>query len=250
MPVDTPALDLPPGYSAVALREHGDAFAHAQTIAAQAGAGTLVYVRRYDLVEFALVLEPDEPLVSARRAHYASMVAMADAIAAHCPPERMVEFTWPDSVLFDGGLIGGARLAWPKDCAEDAVPDWLVTGVILRAADLAHVDTGMVPGAVSLMSEGFELIDTDMLIGSYARHLMVQFDRSKERGFKSVAQDYFARMPAKKAGARRAIDGNGDLLIHAPLDTGAAERVAFLPALQAQSWYDAANSAPKFQVAL
>ena len=172
MPIDTPALDLPPGFTGVALREHGDAFAHAQTIAAEAGAGTLVHVRRYDLIEFAVVLEPDEPLASARRAHYASMVAMADAIAAHCPPERMVEFKWPDTILFDGGLIGGARLAWPQSCAEDQVPDWLVTGLILRTADLAHVETGLVPGAVSLLSEGFELIDTEMLIGSYARHFL------------------------------------------------------------------------------
>jgi hypothetical protein len=65
-----------------------------------------------------------------------------------------------------------------------------------------------------------------------------------------VAQDFFARMPAKKAGERRAIDGNGDLLLHAPLDKGPAERVAFLPALQAESWYDAENGAPKFQAGL
>ena len=55
-------LDLPPGYTLVALRELGDAFAHGCEIAAEAGAGTLVWVRRYDLVEFAVVLEPDEPL--------------------------------------------------------------------------------------------------------------------------------------------------------------------------------------------
>ena len=44
-------LDLPPGYTLVALRELGDAFARACEIAAEAGAGTLVWVRRYDLVE-------------------------------------------------------------------------------------------------------------------------------------------------------------------------------------------------------
>ena len=88
-------LDLPPGYTLVALRELGDAFAHACEIAAEAGAGTLVWVRRYDLVEFAVVLEPDEPLRSARRAFFAGMNALADAIAAHCPPEREVTFDWP-----------------------------------------------------------------------------------------------------------------------------------------------------------
>jgi hypothetical protein len=100
------------------------------------------------------------------------------------------------------------------------------------------------------MSEGFELIDTEMLIGSYARHLMTHFDRWKERGFKAVAQDYFARMPAKKAGERRAIDGNGDLLVHAPMDKGPAERTALVPALQATAWYDAENGIPKLQAAV
>src|SRR6195256_3206821 len=88
-------LDLPPGYTLVALREFGDAFAHGCDIAAQAGAGTLVWVRRYDLVEFAVVLEPDEPLGSARRALFAGMNAAADAIAAHCPPGGEGRFGLP-----------------------------------------------------------------------------------------------------------------------------------------------------------
>src|SRR6476620_10178562 len=132
------ALDLPPGYTLVALREAGDAFAHGCEIAEEAGAGTLVWVRRYDLVEFAVVLEPNEPLKSARRALFAGMNALADAIAAHCPPERDVNFDWPDTVMFDGGLLGGARLGWPQDCAETEVPPWLVFGVILRAAEMAQ----------------------------------------------------------------------------------------------------------------
>src|SRR3954454_9437552 len=93
-------LDLPPGYTLVALREVGDAFAHGCEIAAAAGAGTLVWVKRYDLVEFAVVLEPAERLVSARRSLFAGMNATADSIASHCPPEREVSFDWPDSIRF------------------------------------------------------------------------------------------------------------------------------------------------------
>ena len=52
-------LALPPPFSAVRLREVGDAFAHATSIAVEQGAGTLVYVGRFDLAEFAVVLEPD-----------------------------------------------------------------------------------------------------------------------------------------------------------------------------------------------
>src|SRR5262245_48613566 len=112
------ALDLPPPFRLVTLREAGDAFAHAQAIAAEAGAGTLVHVGRFDLAEFAVVLEPDEPLRSARRTVYAGLCALADALAAHAPPEKPIAFDWPDAIRIDGGLVGGGRLAWPADADE------------------------------------------------------------------------------------------------------------------------------------
>jgi biotin-(acetyl-CoA carboxylase) ligase len=240
-------LDLPPGYTLVGLREVGDAFAHGCDIAGEAGAGTLVWVRRYDLVEFAVVLEPDEPLVSARRAFFAGMNAIADAIAAHCPPERQVTFDWPDAVRFDGGLLGGARLGWPAECAEDDVPAWLVFGVILRAADMAHIEEVQAAAGVSLLSEGFELIDTDAIIESFARHLMTAFDLWKERGFQPIARDYLERLPGGKAGERRGIDRNGDLLVSLPAGRGPPERTSLVDALARATWYDPQARGPKFE---
>src|SRR5687768_3877371 len=103
------AINLPPPFRLVTLREVGDAFAHARAIAAPDTAGTLVFVGRFDLAEFALVLEPEEPLRTARRAHYAGMVALADALAAHAPPEKPIAFDWPDTIRVDGGIVGGGR---------------------------------------------------------------------------------------------------------------------------------------------
>jgi biotin-(acetyl-CoA carboxylase) ligase len=238
------ALDLPPGYTLVALREAGDAFAHGCEIAGGPG-GTLVWVRRYDPVEFAVVLEPDEPLKSARRALFAGMNAVADAIAAHCPPEREVNFDWPDTVMFDGGLLGGARLGWPQDCAEADVPSWLVFGVILRAAEMAQVEEMQAAAGVALLSEGFEMIDTDAIIESFARHLMTAFDRWKERGFEAIAGDYLERLPKRKAGERRAIDSNGDLLVALPGSSGPPERTPLVDALARANWYDPHARGPK-----
>ena len=92
------ALDLPPGFRLVTLREVGDAFAHAKANAAELGAGTLVFVGRFDLAEFAVVLEPDEPLRTARRAFYAGMAALTDALIAHAPPEKPIACVWPDAI--------------------------------------------------------------------------------------------------------------------------------------------------------
>src|SRR6266446_8162770 len=121
-------LDLPPPFRLVMLREVGDAFAHACTHAAEFGAGTLVFVVRFDLVEFAVVLEPDEPLASARRAFYAGMVALGNALAASAPPQKPITIKWPDAVYVDGGLVGGGRLGWPDRADEHVAPDWLVFG--------------------------------------------------------------------------------------------------------------------------
>ena len=94
------------------LRESRDAFAHALDIAEASGAGTLVYVGRFDLAEFAVVLEPNEPLRTARRAFYAGMVALTDALRAYAPPNKSVSIDWPDAIRIDGGLVGGGRLGW------------------------------------------------------------------------------------------------------------------------------------------
>ena len=237
-------LDLPPGYTLVSLREHADAFVHGCAIAAEAGAGTLVWVRRYDLVEFAVVLEPNEPLRTARRAFFAGMNAMADAIAVHCPPERLVNFTWPDTFLFDGGLLGGARLGWPADCGETNVPEWLVFGVILRAADMAQIGEIEAASGVALLNEGFEMVETEAIIGSFARHLMTAFDQWNERGFDPVAQNYLDRLSKENADERK-IDINGDLLVRAPASKGAPARNDLVAALAKVAWYDAAYRAPK-----
>src|ERR1700687_1850347 len=119
MPLQTPArprtktapeLALPPVFTAVRLRELGDAFAPATSIAAEQGAGTLFYVGRFDLAEFAVVLEPEEPLAQARRVFYAGMVALGDALAAHAQPETEIRFEWPDSISVNHGVVGGGRL--------------------------------------------------------------------------------------------------------------------------------------------
>ncbi len=239
-------LDLPPGYTLVSLREYGDAFAHGCAIAEEAGAGTLVWVRRYDLVEFAVVLEPNEPLRSARRAFFAGMNATADAIAAHCPPEREVVFAWPDTIIFDGGLLGGAQLGWPKDCGEDDVPAWLVFSVILRAADMVHVQEVTSALGVSLLSEGFAMVEIDAIIESFARHLMTAFDQWNESGFDPVARSYLERLPKHKADERRGIDINGDLLVRAPAEKAPPARTGFVDALTRVAWYDPEHRGPKF----
>jgi biotin-(acetyl-CoA carboxylase) ligase len=243
-------LDLPPGYELVALREGFDAFEHAQEIASARGAGTLVWVQRFDLVEFAVVLEPDEPLSTARRAFFAGMCAMADSLAVHCPPEKPIHFHFPDAMLFDHGLIGGGKLAWPKDAAEDQPPEWLVfagmirTAVIRNAASGVSLESGTWAVGTSLEDEGFDEINPNALVESFCRHLMVHVDAWAEKGFRAVGREWLARLPEDKT-LKRGIDGNGDLLVHKVGVEGAAERISLVAALAKCDWFDTDTREPK-----
>ena len=237
-----PELDLPPPFTLVTLREVGDAFAHAASIAPEAGAGTLVYVGRFDLAEFAVVLEPDEPLCTARRAFYAGMAALGDALAAHAPPEKPIEFEWPGAIWIDGGLVGGGRLAWPEGAAEDTPAPWLVFGAMIRTVSLTG-EPGLKPLVAALEDEGFDDIGSGRLVESFARHLMVAFDAWQESGFEAVARNYLPRLQLEK-GLRRNIDDNGDLLVRRTGETR-AERRPLVAAMAAPSWLDPATGGPR-----
>jgi hypothetical protein len=48
-----------------------------------------------------------------RGVFYAGMVALADALTTLAPAEKPIAIVWPDTIRFDGGLVGGGRIAWP-----------------------------------------------------------------------------------------------------------------------------------------
>jgi hypothetical protein len=237
-----PSIELPPVYRVITLENGGDALSHAGRIAGEAGAGTFVWVRRSDVLDFAVVLEPEEPLRSARRAVFAGMNAIADALAAYSPPEKPITFGWPTTVIFDGGRLGGARLVGPDDCGEDEVPDWLVFSAMLLAVPNGMHDPGAFPDATWLDEEGFDPAEHLTLVESFGRHLMVAFDAWAERGFEAVAEAYLARLPKHPGDGRRGIDRDGDLLLHR---AGDLDRVPLLPALRAVSWWDPSTRAPR-----
>jgi hypothetical protein len=249
MPTDTrlntpfaTAFNLPPAFRLVTLREVGDAFAHAKANAAELGAGTLVFVGRFDLAEFAVVLEPEEPRRTAWRAFYAGMAALADALLAHAPPEKPIAFDWPDAIHVDGGLVGGGQFA----CCEgppDEPPDWVVFGGMIRTVSMAEGEPGLRPLSAALDEEGFDGIGSGWLVESFARHLMVHVDAWQEHGFPAIAKSYLSRLKPEK-GVRRDIDDNGDLVVRRA-GTPEVERRALAAGLAAPTWLDPATRGPR-----
>jgi hypothetical protein len=201
-------MGLPPPFQLVKLRELGDAFAHARSIAATAGAGTLVYVGRFDVVEFAAVLEPDEPLRLARRAFYAGLNALVEALSAHAPPERPLTVIWPDAIHVDGGLVGGGRLGWPLETREDDAPDWIVFGASIRTVCMDSALTAL-PRVAALEEQGFSSSLADSLLASFARFLMSNINAWRSVGFEAIERNYLHRLQSRK-GATASIAANGD----------------------------------------
>jgi biotin-(acetyl-CoA carboxylase) ligase len=231
-------LTLPPPYRQHRLAE--GSVLDAAVARVSEGAGTLVWADRPGLLAMAVVLEPETPLVEARRAFHLGMAAACEALAAFCAPERDVRIGWPDMILHDTSRLGGGRLRWPEDCAEAEVPAWLVLGVeLIRDRDGLEAP-GHFPDSTSLAEEGFE--EPRRLIESFASHLMLGFDTWAAEGYSRAADRYLRRLVAAP-GTEHRIDRNGDLL-----EKGAGDLVvrrALLPALAECVWADPSTGRPR-----
>ncbi len=216
MPHDPTGLpDLPTVFTPVVpLREGGDALARAVALAPEHGAGTLAWVRSAARIEAAVVLEPELPLAAARPAVLAAMSALADALAAHGPPEIPIGFRWPDRVLVNKGEVGRARIAWAPGTPEDAVPDWLVVAVEARISFPRGWEPGHGLGATALAEEGFdtEALDAAQLTAAWARHLMANLAEwqrpGPHGGFRRLAERFLGRLEQDEAtaGGKRGLD--------------------------------------------
>ena len=183
-----------------------DVVAEAARLAPSEGAGTLVVHQSPGLLAVAVVLEPEQKLSEARLAFILGMTALADALAAHCPPERPLQIIWPDQILYDAARLGGGRFAVAPGCGEDDVPAWMVFGAEL-IADRDHIDeTGLYPGTTSLKEEAFD--PAELIVSTFASYVALYFDRWAHEGFKSVGRRYVDRIaPALERGMRR-IEGD------------------------------------------
>lgn len=236
---DTPpseSLALPPAF-ALHRTEARDVLAEGARLAPDLGAGTLVLHQSPGLLAMAVVLEPEEPLAEARQAFLLGMVALADALAAHCPPERPVRLIWPDQLVYDGARLGGGRFAVAPGCAEDAVPDWMVFAAEL-IADRDHLaEPGERPGSTSLSEEDFD--PAEQIVATFASYMMLYFDRWAHEGFAAVANRYLMRVdPPLLKGVRRI---EGGRMVEITPSGGGRRFPPLAKALAAQDWRDDAG---------
>jgi biotin-(acetyl-CoA carboxylase) ligase len=227
----------------VRLRESRDAFAHAIHIAEESGAGTLTYVGRFDLAEFAVVLEPGEPLRTARRAFYAGMVALTDALRAYAPANKEIAIDWPDAIRVDGGLVGGGRLGWPLSAKEDVPPRWLVFGAMIRTVAMSDREAGVYPLASALDQEGFGEAGAIQVTEGFVRHLMCALDAWQADGFDVIAREFLSRLSRERQTTHVLAD-NGDLIARR-IGTNKTVRHDLKKGLLSPSWLDSKLGGPR-----
>ncbi|GJD55284.1 biotin/lipoate--protein ligase family protein [Methylobacterium dankookense] len=228
-------LVLPPGFSACAAAAGAHDAACRLAATGEGEAATLVLGARDDLFDLAVILAPDEPLRTARRAFFAGMAALADAVGVFGPPEIPVRVLWPGTVMFNGARLGGGRLAWPTTCTEDVEPNWLVFSATLLASKATAGDPGLTPDSTALEEEGFPAGLQNTLAESFARHLTKAFEIWREDGFAHLAARYLARLDGAP-GAEVALDETGDARLAHP--DGRIERLRLAPGLLSPAWHD------------
>jgi hypothetical protein len=117
---------------------------------------------------------------------------------------------------------------------------------MIRTVAMGEDEPGLRPLGSALEEEGFDDVGSGRLVESFARHLMVAIDTWQENGFSELAKDYLARLGpgGGKAGVRRDIDENGDLLLRRAGKV-AAERRSLTHALAVPSWRNPATGGPR-----
>ncbi|EWY41355.1 biotin [Skermanella stibiiresistens SB22] len=229
-----PDPELPPIYRAVAIEpgplvgnDRGGAFAHASSLAAAgAEAGTLVWTRRVDRLDAAVVLEPNEPLVQSLPVCHVASLGLVDALGALGPPNIPVTFGWPDRVEVNGATVGGVRLTVAETRCAEAIPDWMVLGITIQVHGYPDDDDpGLRPDRTALHEEGFGEVEVVPLLESFSRHFLAWMNTWQEDGFDQVRQAWLTRATGlddvvtldlrgeRLSGVFTGIDADGGLLL-------------------------------------
>ncbi len=174
------------------------------------GAGDVVWSRNAQMLDLAIVLEPEVAFATAVEMMPVGMVAAGDCLGSLTPPQVGVTFTWPNIVRLNGAMAGAVRGAVSGHPAPDAVPDWMVIGFWLRHhRGKGDPEPGEQPDITWLAEEGGAELTRTELIESYCRHLLTWIHSWQEDGFRAVHDSWLYRA-AERGGAITARTLEGD----------------------------------------
>lgn len=143
--------------------------------------GLVVWTRRVDALQAALVLTPECPLEEAVGVSFAASLGLGDALGALGPPEVAVHYVWPTGIKVNGANCGRLKAAASTtDPAQE--PDWLVLGVEIPFLPAPDAEGGDTPDETCLMAEGCAEITPVRLLESWSRHTLVWINKWLDEG--------------------------------------------------------------------
>lgn len=197
-----PDPTFPPLLNSYPVEADQDPFIYAAQKASDKslGAADVVWSRATDEMKWAIVLEPEVPLKSAKQMVLLAQVALADCLGALTPPKVAVTFNWPFAVLINGGYAAQVRAGVDRSAGVDEVPDWMTIGVeVLLSNPGDAAEPGETPDVTMLSEEGGENLDRTIVIESYSRHFLTWLNIWFDEGFKPVADAWLLRAEGRDA---------------------------------------------------
>ena len=177
---------LPPLLRAEAVTS-GDVQAKAVARAAAGEVGLVCYAPSGSLLDFAVTLAPEVDASTAAQMHHALMVAVGDAIGALAPPEVVVSYQFPGTILFNRGIAGSIQLVQGPLSADQVSPAWMVVSARVRLSDETHaMPLEFRMANTSLEEEGAGFISRTRFLEACCRHFLVWLHKWEDEGFRPV----------------------------------------------------------------
>ena len=181
------------------------------------GAGDVLWVQDSNVLNYAIVLEPDVDRDRALEMVFTQMAALGDAIGALAPPEVAITHHWPNKILANGAFIGEVNAILSTEDDDDGNPRHMViwTQIDVRPRS-ATLDPGVNKQKTTLWDEGCGDLNALDVLTSAARHFTTWVHTWEEEGFQPVLVQIDGRMETEHP-----LELNGDKGTYLGLDESA-----------------------------
>ncbi|MEO0729313.1 MAG: biotin/lipoate--protein ligase family protein [Pseudomonadota bacterium] len=187
-------------------------------------AADIVWARRVDRAEFAVVFEPELPFNKLSEVRLVLQTALIDCLGTLMPSQTALQIAWPDRLYCNGAQYGQTEIIAPEQTDPSAHVDWCI-GYI--RVDLTRKLDGLEPGLVrdqtSLSEEDAGDLDRTQIIQSCSAHLLNAVHHWESDGIRPFVDRWIGRVfgygsVAEIANPVRSHDGtDGDVIVRGEL---------------------------------
>jgi len=169
-------------------------------------AGTITYNISNDFLRAAFIFAPEVPLEQACAMVIACGIGYSNALGALAPPEVAVHLDWHGSILVNGAMCGGLKMAASSN-DPSTPPDWLVVGLTVPLFP-ATQEGGHTPDQTTLFQEGCVEVNPIELLEGWSRHTLVWINRWSDDGPAPLHAEWRSKAYAMGDDVTTTLDGD------------------------------------------